>query len=176
MLNFLIKFFALIGLIILIVYVINYFVSYFKQKQANAANQKVMPSPSYMQNSGIRCPDYLSNVGGNSVSFKCSNRDFNIDINNPEMCYSNMTEKTTDFPLFPQGKTWELGNPNGLTSMTDQDKWDFVRTKLPDGSNGESYLSRCDWISNCGSASNVDGVWQGVKKWCDMANPSQTTM
>lgn len=171
MLDFLIKFFALIGLIILIVYVINYFVTYFKQQAALKANQKIMPPPSYIQNNGIRCPDYFSNIGANKHDYECSNRDFNISINNPDKCYSNVNNKTVRFSLLPSGKTWELGNPNGLTTMTDQEKWDFVQSSKIEGN-----PSRCEWLASCGATENIQGVWQGIKRWCDMADPSQASM
>ena len=104
MIDFVIKFFAFIGIIILVVYLINYIVSLYKQRAANTANQRINPPPSYMQNSGIKCPDYFSNIGIDNESYNCSNRDFNINVNSPDTCYNNVTEKTMRFPKIPSGK------------------------------------------------------------------------
>ena len=168
--SFVINFFAVIGLLILISYLISYIVNYFKEQRLKDANNKVMPPPAYMQASGIRCPDYLSNTGANKETYTCSNKDFNINVSEPNTCYSDVQNKSVQFPLIPEGKTWEFGNPGGLTSMTQQEKWDFVR------SNVQGNISRCDWIDKCGPANGVNAVWQGVKRWCDMTDPSQATV
>ena len=73
-----VEFFIYLCIIILIVYLINYIITLYKQRAANTANQKINPPPSYMQNSGIKCPDYFSNIGIDKESYNCSNRDFNI--------------------------------------------------------------------------------------------------
>ena len=84
---------------------------------------------------------------------------------------SGLFEKqTVEFPVIPEGKTWEFGNPGGLTTMTDKERWDFVRTKV------EGNPSRCDWVNNCGPASGIKGVWQGVSKICNMSDPAQQTV
>jgi hypothetical protein len=171
MIDFVIKFFAVIGIIILVVYLINYIVSLYKQRAENSANKRINPPPAYMQNSGIKCPDYFSNIGVDKESYNCSNRDFNINVNSPDTCYNNVNDKTMRFPIIPSGKTWEFGNPNGLTSLTNQEKWDLVRAKV-----GTDSLSRCDWIQQCGSSQGVNGVWQGVSRWCNMSDPSQASM
>ncbi len=170
MINFIINFFAIIGLLILISYFISYVIDYIKQQTLNAANKKIMPPPAYMQSSGIRCPDYLSNSAVTSNAYTCSNKDFNIDVKDPNTCYGDTTNKTVQFKPLPEGKTWELGDPKGLKSMSEQEKWDFVRTNV------EGNPSRCDWIDKCGPAEGVSGVWQGVKRWCDMADPSQASV
>jgi len=168
--NFLINFFAIIGLIILLSYAITYLIEYLKKRTKEAANKKVMPPPSYMQNSGIRCPDYLSNIGKTNNAYTCSNRDFGIDVNDPSYCYSNTEGKTVQFKPIPEDKTWELYDTDGKKSMTDKERWDFVRDAV-DGN-----PSRCDWIDKCGPAENVKGVWQGVNKWCNLADPAQKTV
>lgn len=170
MINFIINFFAVVGLLILISYFISYIIEYFKKEALRAASKKVMPPPAYMQSSGIRCPDYLSNSGVTKNAFTCSNRDFNIGVADPTNCYSDPSNKLVQFKPLPEGKTWELGDPNGLKSMTEKEKWDFVRETV------QGSPSRCAWIDKCGPAEGTQGVWQGVKKWCDMADPSQATV
>lgn len=170
MITFLINLLAIIGLLILLSYFVSYLIEYFKKRSAEAANKKIMPPPAYIQNNGIRCPDYLSSVGADTNMYKCSNRDFNITTVGGTKCFSNTEKQTVEFPVLPSGKTWEFGNPNGLTTMTDKEKWDFVRTKI------EGNPSRCDWINNCGPAEGVKGVWQGIDRVCNMTDPSQKTV
>lgn len=164
--------FAIIGLFILIYYAINWLVNVAHNRKIYELNKRINPPYAYMQNGGgIKCPDYFSSVGGNKGSYVCSNRDFNIAINDSNgsgQCYTDQTDKTMKFPAIPEGKTWELGNPNGLTTMTEQDKWDFVRTKIPNN------FSRCEWIENCGPSNGIDAVWQGVNEFCNMSDPSQS--
>lgn len=167
--SFLVNFLAILGFIILISYTISYLIEYYKQVVANAANKKINPPYAYMQNNGIKCPDYLSNTGNNTTSYTCSNRDFNINTKDSK-CFSNTANKTVDFPIIPAGKTWELGNPGGLTSLTDKERYDFVR------SNTTNNKSRCDWIKDCGINTGVDAVWQGVNKICNSVDPSQTSI
>jgi hypothetical protein len=165
--SFLVNFLAILGFIIIISYSISYLLDYFKQVAANNANKKINPPYSYMQTNGIKCPDYLTNttIATNKDSYTCSNRDFNINTNNAT-CFSDTSAKTVDFPVMPEGKTWELGNPGGLTSMTDKEKWDFVREKT------SGNKSRCNWIKDCGNG--ADAVWQGVNKICNSVDPSQS--
>ena len=164
--SFLVNFLAILGFIILISYTISYLIEYYKQVVANAANKKINPPYAYMQNNGIKCPDYLSNSSTSKDSYTCSNRDFKINTNS---CLSD-SDQTVDFPIIPAGKTWELGNPGGLTSLTDKERYDFVR------SNTTNNKSRCDWIKDCGINTGVDAVWQGVNKICNSVDPSQTSI
>ena len=171
MLDFLIKFLAIIGLIIILSYLISYLYSYYKERAANTANRKINPPPSYMQNSGVKCPDYFSHPSSGSESYNCSNRDFNLNVQNDPKCYSNSDNKIIEFPKLPDGKTWEYGDPDGLTSMSAQERYDWVNT-----SNSENVYSRCDWIKNCGPSNGVKGVWQGIERICNSPNPSQGTL
>lgn len=170
MINFVINFLAIIGLLILISYFVSYLIEYYKKRASEAANRKVMPPPSYMQNNGIRCPDYFSNIGADKTKYSCSNRDFNINTLGGESCFSDVNNQVVSFPTLPDGKTWEFGNPNGLTTMTDKERWDFVRTKV-DGN-----PTRCDWVQNCGPSKGVKGIWQGVENICNAPDPSQNSI
>jgi hypothetical protein len=70
------------------------------------------------------------------------------------------------FPPIQEGYTWDYGNANGLTSYTDQQKYDFLNNNATNNS-----VTRCEWINNCGPKSNVQGIWQGVNEICN--NPPQ---
>ena len=168
---------AIIGLIILISYLISYLYNYFKQRTANKLNAQVNPPLTYMQQTGLRCPDYWVNAGVDpNGNYICKNS-FNLDIKkNPSNecknvnCYSKPEDKTISFNPLPSGYTWELGNPSGLTSYTQTERYDFVNQTT----NGAE-TSRCDWIKCCGPSHNTDAVWQGVEKTCN-TNPNQDSI
>lgn len=171
MLDFLIKFLAIIGFIIILSYLISYLYSYYKTRAANTANKKINPPPAYMQNSGTKCPDYFSHASTANNNYICSNRDFNLNVQNDPKCYSNADEKIINFPELPNGKTWEFGNPDGLTTMTAQERYDWANSSA-----NNNVYSRCDWIKNCGPSSGVKGVWQGIERICNSPDPSQGTV
>lgn len=171
LISFLVNFLAILGFIIIISYFISYLIEYFKKVSADAANKQINPPLAYMQNNGIRCPDYLSNTATTPNAYTCSNRDFNINVNQDTCSFKNTNNQLLDFPIIPPGKTWELGNPGGLKSLTNKEKWDFVRTKA----DSEDSMSRCDWIKKCGSKKGIDAVWQGVNKLCSTSDPAQVS-
>ena len=72
----------------------------------------------------------------------------------------NKDDKEILFSSIDKKNTWEPNNPNGKTSYTDKEKYNFVSNK------GSGTTSRCDWIKCCGSNSNTKGVWQGVQNTC----------
>jgi len=124
------------------------------------------PPASYMQNSGIKCPDYWVNTGIDPKgNYKCKNS-FNIPSNQPETGTYIGKCKTDElvFPPIQSGYTWEYNDPNDLTSYTDQEKYDFLNKKI----DGDTYaISRCDWINNCGPSANIQGIWTGVNEICN---------
>jgi hypothetical protein len=134
------------------------------QKKINDIN----PPGSYMQNTGIKCPDYWVNTGVNTKGDYICKNSFNIETNsklNPK-CNSN----ELIFAQVVDGMTWEMNNPNGYTSMTPADKHDFVKNYIAEGS--ENYMSRCDWIDQCGPSSSIQGVWSGVSDICNSPKPN----
>lgn len=165
MINFIVNFLAIIGVIIIISYIISYIYSYFKQKAIQNYIKKINPPLDYMQNSGIKCPDYLSNNNTKNNKYFCSNRNFNIQINNDPKCLNE--NNVVKFPIIPDGKTWEMGNPDGKVTMTANEKYNFLKE------NEKGFYSRCEWIKNCGPAKNVKGVWQGIEKICNSPNSDQ---
>jgi len=172
MLDFLIKFLAVIGFLIILSYLISYLHSYYQSRIASQANKKINPPPSYMQNNGVKCPDYFVNTATLGNNYVCSNRDFNLNVrkNSNIKCYSNNEQKIVEFPKIPDGKTWEFGNPDGLSTMTHEERYNFVNEKNQDGT------SRCDWIKGCGASENVNGVWQGIQRVCNSPDPSKSTI
>lgn len=160
---------AAIGLIVVISYLIYYLYEFIKYKMDQKVSDDVNPPNNYMQNSGIKCPDYWVNTGIDiNGNYKCHNS-FNIETVNPTSgSYAGKCNPVDMvFPEIDSGYTWEYGDPNGLTSYTDQEKYDFLN-KSVDGS-----LTRCQWINYCGPSTNVQGIWSGVNEICN--NPPQSS-
>lgn len=154
---------AAIGLIVIISYVVYYLYQYFENKQIQKTISIMNPPGSYMQNTGIMCPDYWVNAGVDSNGNYICKNEFNIPVNNNGSC----NPKQMSFTPIPSGQTWEYGNPNGLTSMTSNDQYNFLSNSAVSGS-----ISRCSWINQCGPNTTTQGIWQGVNEMCNSPPPS----
>jgi hypothetical protein len=155
---------AAVGLLVIISYVIYYLYDYLKNVQIHNDNKKLNPPGSYMQNTGLMCPDYWVNAGvDNNGNYICKN-EFNIPVNNNSNCNSQQML----FTPIPSGQTWEYGNPNNLTSMTSNDQYNFLNNSSVSGS-----ISRCAWINQCGPNATTQGIWQGVNEMCN--SPPQSS-
>lgn len=154
---------ALIGLIVIISYIVYYLYKYFTKIQIQQTQSQINPPGSYMQNTGLMCPDYWVNVGVDSNNnFICKNK-YNIAVNNNSSCNPN----EMSFTSVPSGYTWEFGNPNNLTTMSDLEQYNFLNKSSVNGS-----ISRCEWINKCGPNNTTQGVWQGVNEICNSPPPS----
>jgi len=157
---------AAIGLIVIIAYIVYYIYNYIKDMQTQQTISQMNPPGSYMQNTGILCPDYWVNTGidanGNYI---CENT-FNIQTNTNPSC--NSTQMM--FSPVANGYTWDYGNPNGMTSLTDNDKYTFVEKSTAKGVAGA--ISRCSWVNSCGPSTTVQGIWSGVNEICNSPPPS----
>jgi hypothetical protein len=170
-----INIFAFVGFIFLLGVLIYYAYKYFKHKQLLKDISLIYPPGDYMQQTGIKCPDYWVNSGSDSNgNYECQNR-FNVPVvkNSNPSCANVKCTATNDntkayFNSVPRGKTWEYGNPDGLKSMTDQDKYDFVT-----GDPGSATANRCNWINCCGGSSGTKSSWTGVYEVCQNPDPSQ---
>jgi len=154
---------AAIGLIVIISYLIYYLYEYMKYQMDKKTAENTNPPSNYMQNSGIKCPDYWVNTGiDRDGNYKCTNS-FNIETVNPTTGNYKGKCNPTDmtFPHIDDGYTWEFGDPDGLTSYSDQEKYDFLNKSY-----GNS-LSRCQWINYCGPSTNTQGIWSGINEICN---------
>ena len=162
--NVIINILAGIALCILFFYIIRYLYKYMKNRQNQYIASITNPPGSYMQTSGIKCPDYWVNTGIDSNNNYICKNSFNIQTVNPAsgpaagLCNAEQLL----FPPVESGYTWEMNNPNGLTSYSDSQKYNFVNTFAVDNS-----LTRCQWINSCGPATNVQGIWSGVNDVCN---------
>jgi hypothetical protein len=154
---------AAIGLIVVVSYLIYYLYEFMKYKMDKKISDNMNPPNNYMQNSGIKCPDYWVNTGMDpDGNYKCHNS-FNIETVNPTSGNYKGKCNPVDmrFPHIDSGYTWEYGDPNGLTSYTDKEKYDFLNKSVGDS------LTRCQWINYCGPSTNVQGIWSGVNELCN---------
>lgn len=155
---------AAVGLLVIIGYLVYLLYNYVKDQQSKVIIKAVNPPGDYMQNTGIKCPDYWVNTGVDSNNNYVCKNSFNIQTQSttsPKCKTDVMT-----FPPVKNGYTWEYGNPNGLTSYSDLDRYNFVHGQL-----GTSGLSRCDWINQCGPTTDVQGTWSGVDQVCNGGMP-----
>ena len=166
---------AVIGLIVLFAYIVYYLWKYLQDKNQEELDMKVSPPYDYMQQTGVKCPDYWINTGTDDKGYTCKNvNNIATPIKSSNSTCSNIKcnidgdATSVKFSLLPAGKTWESGDPNGLTSMTDAEKQSFVTTKV-EGTTS----SRCDWIKCCGAYntgnSMNNAVWLGINDVCNSA-------
>jgi len=157
-----------LAILIIICYIVKYLWDLYKHRNDIHTNYQINPPGSYMQNSGIKCPDYWVNTGIDSNGNYICKNSFNIQSNNPSSgnCANKCNSEQITFSSIPSGFTWEFNNKNGLTSYSDNDKINFVKK------NGSASISRCDWINCCGATSGVDGVWSGVNDYCNVSASS----
>ena len=154
---------AVIGLIIIISYIVYYLYSIVKNRTMARIAANMNPPGDYMQATGVKCPDYWVNTGiDRNGNYICKNS-FNISTNNK--IHPKCNAEIMKFSPIQSGYTWEYGNPNGLTSYSRDQKYDFVSTSKPRGTAGA--MTRCDWVNKCGNRRNVQGIWQGVQDICN---------
>ena len=146
---------AFIGVIFIVVIIIFYIYKYYQKKNHQKIISDIFPPSDYMQNSGIKCPDYWVNVGiDKDGKYICENK-FNVSVKPNSNFKCNDTNNRTYFEPTDSKKTWEYGDPNGLKTYTEKEKSDFVNK------------DRCSWINNCGPEEGVHAVWTGVEDICN---------
>ena len=152
---------AVIALIIIGYKVIKYFYDRIKDKKNNIIKANINPPGDYMQNSGIKCPDYFVYLGNDSNGNYICKNSFNIQQNAGQSPDCN-TQPSITFSPIQTGYTWDYNNPNGLTSYNDDQRYNFVKSN-----NTSATFSRCDWVNKCGPNSNTQGIWSGVNETCN---------
>ncbi len=149
--------FATIGFIAILVVLIYYIWKYIDKMNRDAAIMKERPTPTYMDQVGVKCPDYWMYMGGdangNYICKDSKNLMKKYGKSNNEKCVSS--NSTVVFPKLDGKMSWG--------SMSDKEKIDFTASKV-----GTSY-SRAEWIKNCGTSVgegvNTRAVWSGFEKY-----------
>jgi hypothetical protein len=175
-----VKIFAFIGFVTILIYLSFRLWDYFKNQSEKADKAKIRPPLDYMNDVGIKCPDYWVNTGvTDDGAYICKNVN-GIEVSKSASdgcsavnCNISGDDSTVYFDGVASGKTWEHGDPNGLKTLSDSDRNTFVKTNV------KGTASRCDWIKCCGAyndpATNTSNsaVWLGVSDVCNSANASE---
>ena len=153
--------FATIGFVFIILYSFWFIMNRMNEKQDNVVTNNIPAN--YMQEVGVRCPDYyINNMNNNTIS-SCKNSynlnqsmDGSGNSTNPNCpnvtCYDNVNNKTV---LFDKINNWD--------TMNDTERSDAVNRKV-DGT-----LSRCDWIRCCGpklGTKYTQQPWVEIQNYC----------
>ncbi len=147
-----IKIFAFIGFLTILIYLIFRLWDYFKSRQEKADKAKIRPPLDYMNDVGVKCPDYWTYVGNDkNGNYKCVNT-FDLHVKEPSKCYTDINNKMMMFGALQSGQDW--------TTMTDDERKSFVQNQMSVGDNIPNNVSRCSWTNTCGS------VWLGVQDKC----------
>ena len=149
---------ALTGVIFILGIIIFYIYKYYQKKNHQKIISDIFPPGDYMENTGIKCPDYWVNVGvDRDGKYICENT-FNVTVKpkNDFKCYDS--NNRAYFTPTNSKKTWQYGNPNGMQTYNDKEKAEFLN------------IDRCKWINNCGAEDGLNAVWTGVSDICN--NPS----
>ncbi len=143
-----IRILALVGMVTIIIYLIFKLWAYYTAVSERRRKAAIRPPLDYMNNIGIKCPDYWVYTGKDANgNYKCVNK-FNLDVADTGKCYTgSLEDKTSVFKALGSDKNWE--------TMTDDERTSFVNEEV------SGVGSRCNWVSNC------KGVWLGVQNICN---------
>ena len=134
---------AFIGSIIVIWFLYWLYMHELKKSKKKIQKNRRRPSDQYMNNVGLKCPDYWVYTGDTTDGkYKCKNT-FNIPVPHTSGCLQDDT-----FATFSEIKNWNK------SSKSERQK---------------SVRSRCNWMKKCG-ASNIPSsraVWLGVDQYCN---------
>lgn len=170
--NIIINIFALLGIVVFTAYIVYYLWN--KNKQSNKQKMIAQKNPPgmYMQQTGIKCPDYFVYVGKDEDgNYRCKNS-YGLEVSPSSTitgcedvkCLTNPTDNEIMFVSMDDNKTWDYYDTDTQQSYTDDERKQFVAKSTVDGP------SRCDWIKCClgHDLGNVqsNAVWLGVQEYC----------
>ncbi len=143
-----IKIFAFLGFVVLLYYLILRIWDYYKKSGEKSRKSQIRPPLEYMNEIGIKCPDYWTYNGKDSSgNYQCLNSfDLQLKNNENDQCYSNSSQKMMIFKALQEGKDWN--------TMSEDEQKSFVKNEKANNK------SRCEWASQCGA------VWLGVNDKC----------
>jgi hypothetical protein len=144
-----IKILAFIAIVIILIFLIRRIWKYYQTQMKKKEESKIRPPLEYMNDVGVKCPDYWTYIGKSSDGkiYKCVNT-FQLPVKDTSKCYSSGTDdKMYEFKALTEGKNW--------SNMSEDERKTFVKSQA------SNELSRCSWLSTCG------GVWLGVEDKCN---------
>jgi hypothetical protein len=150
---------AILGIIFILVLVIVIIVRIVKYQNKQTILSLQRPTPDYMQNIGMKCPDYwyLNNTDSNYYyCTKTNDNNYKVPAKslNPNCSKISCTDSTgiAKFTVLPSSQKW--------VTMSDSDKKSFVNKS------DSSAISRCNWIKCCGQ-NKKSAVWLGIANQCN---------
>jgi len=126
---------------ILFILLMVYVIQVNKAKENSKGKSSIMPPLEYMQQEGVRCPDYWVYMGADPTRkgyHICQNK-FNIPVSNADntVCYTDKNAKTRSF-----------------RDVSIDNKGVF--------SDAEAEKDMCMFVSQCGPSSGMTASWLGV--------------
>ncbi len=151
----LIKIMAIVGFIVIFIYLIYKLWGYVDYQSKKRANSLIRPPLDYMNTVGVKCPDYWTYTGtDNNGNYLCVNTyDIPLKAINSSQCYTDVQNKTVVFGALT--KNWQ--------DMTKDERKDFLKNnKASNVSNITTNYNdtRCNFSKNCVN------VWSGVQNQC----------
>ncbi len=154
----LIQIIALIAIIIFVYYAVTYVWDYYNTYTQEQIKAEIRPPLTYMNTTGIKCPDYFTYTGNDANgNYMCENT-FNVPINstNSSKCLNMNSNKAVVFAALESGKDW--------STMTDYEKQQFLNDKKTTDTDAKT---RCEWVNQCGGVTGNKAVWLGVQNICE---------
>ncbi len=159
--------FASIGLVAILLVIIYYIWKYIDKVNKDVNIARTLPSATYMETIGIKCPDYWTLLNtDNNGNYICRDDKNLMDLygkNNNSKCVSSYTDeskikhKVAYFSKLDDNKKWE--------KMNDEEKIDFMKKSV----DTNNYYSRAEWIKSCGpqvgKGVSTQAVWSGLNKY-----------
>lgn len=154
---------AMIGFLAIIIYVIYSIWNYFDKINRENTLSKIRPTLTYMQNVGVKCPEYWDLVEVDKDSnYVCQDtfqlmkkyeHDDDVNCVDSALGAANGYHRMS-FVGMPEGMNW--------VTMTEQQRMDFVAKANESGSGS---VSRANWIRKCGSGPGANAVWSGLETY-----------
>jgi hypothetical protein len=149
---------ATLGLIGILVVVIYYIWKYIDKMNKNAAIAKERPTPTYMEQVGLKCPDYWvykdNDANGNYICEDSNKLMVQYDKNKDAKCVNSTTNQVV-FSKFDSKTPW--------AEMNDEERIKFTASKVGSG------YSRAEWIKKCGPnvgrGVSTRAIWSGLEKY-----------
>lgn len=163
---------AIVGFLAIIIYVIYSIWKYFDKINRENALAKIRPTMTYMQNVGMKCPDYWDLVEVDAKGNYICQDTYGLMAKNGKVRTGAGGAKTYDATCVdsnlsdPNGyaKMGFVGLPEGFRweTMTDEQKIQFASKAQTTGTGN---VSRKDWIRSCGAGAGIDAVWSGFEPY-----------
>ena len=159
--------FAAIGLVFVVMYVFWHIMNKLQKSSKNATTNEI--STNYMQEIGLRCPDYYVNTLNENNMSTCKNS-YNLvqNIDSEDGDSKNTSSQCQNVKCYhdPQEKTVNFQAIQNWKNLNDDQRISALES---DGSLANT-TNRCDWIKCCGVAvgnSTTSQPWLEISDYCD---------